>query len=106
MGLRCKPASVLFRLATPLASETDQSVIDAFEFYTKVTSVATDGAKSMRKAALIMESAVRFNGNTSVKIRNLSTLRGSGDLVSKVINPLTGVIPHYKYSYPTYNLTY
>ncbi|CAE7796563.1 unnamed protein product [Symbiodinium sp. CCMP2456] len=42
------------RLATPLSSETDQSVIDAF--YKKVTSVATDGAKSMRKAALIMES--------------------------------------------------
>ena len=34
----------------------DQSVINAF--YEKVTSVATDGAKSVRKAALIMESQI------------------------------------------------
>ena len=45
-------------MATPLGSESesdrDDAVIDAF--YKKVSSVATDGAKSMRKAALIMES--------------------------------------------------
>ena len=33
-------------------------------------------------------------------------LRGSGDLVSKVISPLIGVISNYKYSYLIYNPSY
>ena len=35
-----------------------------------------------------------------------SPLGGSGDLVSKVISPLIGVISNYKYSYLTYNPSY
>ena len=33
-------------------------------------------------------------------------LGGSGDLVSKVISPLIGVISNYKYSYLIYNPSY
>ena len=44
---RCTPRSLNQGMSA------DQSVINAF--YEKVTSVATDGAKSVRKAALIME---------------------------------------------------
>ena len=32
--------------------------------------------------------------------------QGPGDLVSKVISPLIGVISHYKYSYLIYNPSY
>ena len=35
-----------------------------------------------------------------------SVLGGSGDLVSKVISPLIGVISNYKYSYLIYNPSY
>ena len=35
-----------------------------------------------------------------------SLLGGSGDLVSKVISPLVGVISNYKYSYLIYNPSY
>ena len=37
---------------------------------------------------------------------NLEVLGGSGDLVSKVISPLIGVIRNYKYSYLIYNPSY
>ena len=38
--------------------------------------------------------------------RRLSLLGGSGDLVSKVISPLIGLISNYKYSYLIYNPSY
>ena len=38
--------------------------------------------------------------------RGPGLLGGSGDLVSKVISPLIGVISNYKYSYLIYNPSY
>ncbi|CAE7284417.1 unnamed protein product [Symbiodinium sp. CCMP2592] len=51
------------RLATPLGSESDsdRDVRVIQSFYDKVTSVSTDGAKSMRKCTLICESQVFKN---------------------------------------------
>ena len=45
-------------------------------------------------------------GYPSCLLRKTNVLGGSGDLVSKVISTLIGVISSYKYSYLSYNPSY
>ena len=46
------------------------------------------------------------NLEKSIHLSNRRLLGGSGDLVSKVISALIGVISNYKNSYLIYNLAY
>ena len=53
----------------------------------------------------LSSQSTKLYGKT-LRPKSPTLLGGSGDLVSKVISPLIGVISNYKYSYLSYNPSY